>query len=86
MKRFEDMQPGDRFESDGKTLSEAEILDFAFRYDPQPLHMDVTAAEGEPYGGLIASGVHTLAIAVRLMMQSRTFDPRVSWARRASSP
>ena len=75
MKRFEDMQPGDRFESDGKTLSEAEILDFAFRYDPQPLHMDVTAAGGGPYGGLIASGVHTLAIAIRLMMQSRTFDP-----------
>lgn len=75
MKRFEDMQPGDRFESDGKTLSEAEILDFAFRYDPQPLHTDVTAAESGPYGGLIASGIHTLAIAIRLMMQSRTFEP-----------
>ena len=75
MKRFEDMQPGDRFESDGKTLSEAEILDFAFRYDPQPLHMDVTAAEGGSFGGLIASGIHTLAITIRLMMQSRTFDP-----------
>ena len=74
---FHDLQPGDRFESVGKTVSEGEILDFAFRYDPQPIHMDARAAEASPYGGLIASGIHTLAIATRLMMQSRAFDPTI---------
>lgn len=73
-RRFDDLKPGARFVSDGKTVSEAEILDFAMRYDPQPLHMDATRAAQGPFGGLIASGIHTLAIAVRLMMQSGAFD------------
>ncbi len=73
-RRFADLKPGARFESAGKTLSESEILDFALRYDPQPLHMDVPRAAEGPYGGLIASGIHTLAIAIRLMMQSGAFD------------
>ena len=74
---FEDMEPGARFETMGKTLSEAEILDFAFRYDPQPLHMDTVYAGQSPFGGLIASGIHTLALAIRLMMQSRVFAPEI---------
>ena len=63
---FEDFAPGDRFVSPGKTLSEAEILDFALRYDPQPIHIDAEAAKRSPYGGLIASGFHTMAMAFRL--------------------
>ena len=74
---FEDMKPGARFETMGKTLSEAEILDFAFRYDPQPFHMDTVYAGTSPYGGLIASGIQTLAIALRLMMQTRVFAPEI---------
>ena len=42
---FDDMVPGMRFESLGKTLSEAEIIDFAFQYDPQPFHIDKAYAE-----------------------------------------
>ena len=72
---FDDMAPGMRFESLGKTLSEAEILDFAFQYDPQPFHMDVDYAEVGPYGGLIASGIQTIAVALRMMIQARVFAP-----------
>ena len=75
---FEDLEPGLRFETMGKTLSEAEILDFAFRYDPQPFHMDVDYAEKGPYGGLIASGIQTIAVALRMVFQSGVFAPEIS--------
>ena len=74
---FDDLTPGARFESLGKTLSEAEILDFAFQYDPQPFHIDIEYAEAGPYGGLIASGVQTIAIALRMMVQARVFAPEI---------
>ncbi|MCH9020900.1 MAG: MaoC family dehydratase [Proteobacteria bacterium] len=63
---LEDFKPGDRFESRGRTVSEAEIIDFALRFDPQPFHIDVEAAKRSPYGGIIASGFHTMAMAFRL--------------------
>ena len=71
---FDDFKPGDRFESAGKTLSESEILDFAFRYDPQPIHMDVGAANDGPYGGLIASGFQTLVVGFRMLWQTGVFN------------
>ena len=67
---LDDLAPGQRFTSPGLTLSEAEIIDFAWRYDPQPFHLDATAALGSPYGGLIASGFQSLAICFRLFIQS----------------
>jgi acyl dehydratase len=75
---LDDLEPGARFETAGKTLSEAEILDFAFRYDPQPFHIDVTYAEEGPFGGLIASGIQTLAISLRLVLQAQVFAPNAS--------
>ena len=74
---FDDLTPGARFETQGKTVSEAEILDFAFRYDPQPFHLDATHAEAGPYGGLIASGIQTIAVALRMMIQARVFAPEI---------
>ena len=71
---FDDFAVGERFVSDGKTLSEAEILDFGFRYDPQPIHMDAVAAEASQYGGLIAIGFQTLVIGFRLMWQTNLFN------------
>ncbi len=62
---FEDFIPGECFESVGKTISEAEIIEFANRFDPQPFHIDVEAARKTPYEGLIASGFHTMALAFR---------------------
>ena len=73
-RRFEDLKPGDSFKSVGVTVTEEEILEFATRYDPQPFRIDADAAKVGPFGGLIASGIHTLAISIRLMMQSGAFD------------
>ncbi len=66
---FEDFAVGQRFETPGATLSEAQILDFAFQYDPQPFHIDRPAAEAGPFGGLISSGFQTLAVSFRLTYQ-----------------
>ena len=75
---LEDFAVGGVFETEGESLSEAEILDFGLRYDPQPFHTDVEAAKAGPYGGLIASGVQTLAVAVRLLMRAEVFAPGAS--------
>lgn len=64
---FEDFHPGDTFESEGATLTEAQIIDFALTYDPQPFHIDVTAAQRSLFGGLVASGFQTLALSFRLL-------------------
>jgi len=70
---FEDFTVGRRFETRGATLSEAQILDFAWQWDPQPFHIDVEASADWGYGGLIASGFHTLCVAFRLVVQARIF-------------
>ncbi len=67
---LDDLQAGQRFVSGGITLSEAEIIDFAWRYDPQPFHLDVNAAAESPYGGLIASGFQSMLLCFRLFIQS----------------
>ena len=68
---FDDFEVGERFESRGVTLSEAQILDFALTYDPQPIHIDKVAAEASPFGGLISSGFQTLALAFRMFYQEK---------------
>lgn len=67
---LDDLQPGQTFRTGGLTLTEAEIIDFAWRYDPQPFHLDTGAAERSPYGGLIASGFQSLALCFRLFIQT----------------
>ena len=63
---FEDYPPGAVFEGGPVIVSEAEILDFARRYDPQAMHTDPAAAARSHFGGLIASGWHTAALMMRL--------------------
>ncbi|MBE9553796.1 MAG: MaoC family dehydratase [Proteobacteria bacterium] len=63
---FEEFHVGDRFETRGITLTDSQIVDFALTYDPQHMHVDATAAEAGPFGGLIASGFQTLALSFRL--------------------
>lgn len=65
---FEDFKVGDTFTTGGVTLTEAAIIDFAVTYDPQPFHLDVTAAKAGPFGGLIASGFQTLALGFRQVL------------------
>ncbi len=67
---FEDFTVGRQFESPSLALSEAEVLDFARRYDPQPFHLDAEAARQSPYGGLIASGLHTLTLTFKLFLDT----------------
>jgi acyl dehydratase len=71
---FEDFEPGQRFRTAGATLSEAQILDFAWAHDPQPFHIDKEAAAASPYGGLIASGFQTLLVSFRLIHQERIIN------------
>ena len=59
---LDDLTPGQTFITPGFTLTESEIIDFAWRYDPQAFHLDANAAAESPYGGLIASGFQSLAI------------------------
>ena len=75
---FEDFTVGRVFHTPGKTLSEAEILQWAFAYDPQPFHMDRVAAERSVYGGLIASGWQLGTLAFRLFTALRPFAPEAS--------
>jgi len=63
---FEDFKPGDRFESAALTLTEALIVEYARFYDPQPFHTDPEAAKATVFGGLIASGMQTIAIGFKL--------------------
>lgn len=71
---FEDFAPGQRFRTAGATLSEAQILEFAWAHDPQPFHLDVEAAAASPYGGIIASGFQTLLVSFRLIYQERIIN------------
>ena len=65
-RHFDDFAVGERFVSGEETLSEAEIVAFARRFDPQPIHVDPAGAADGPYGGLIASGFQTMALGFRL--------------------
>ncbi len=75
---YEDFKVGDEIISPGKTITEAEIIDWAFRFDPQPFHMDKNAAEAHMYGGLIASGWMLGTYSFRLFMLAHPWDPEAS--------
>lgn len=66
---LDDFHAGDRFLTEGITVTDGEIIRFAMQYDPQSFHLDVEAAKRSPYGGLIASGFHTLSVCFRLFIQ-----------------
>jgi acyl dehydratase len=70
---LDELQVGERFMSREAALSEADILDFAHRFDPQPFHVDTAAAARSIYGGLIASGFHTQALCFRLFIEMGVF-------------
>jgi len=71
---FEDFPPGDVRESPARTVTREEILAFAREFDPQPFHTDEAAARQTIYGGLIASGWHTIALYMRMMWDSYLKD------------
>jgi acyl dehydratase len=65
---FEDLTEGDSYDCGSVTVERGEMLRFAERYDPQPIHVDPEAAEESVYGGLIASGWLTCALSARLLV------------------
>lgn len=67
---YEDYSVGEVIRSAAITLTEADIIDFAFRYDPQPFHIDKLSAEKSIYGGLIASGWQVIAVTFRMLVQA----------------
>ncbi len=65
---LEDFVAGEVIELGSRSVSREEIVEFARRYDPQPFHIDETAAKASIFGGLIASGWHTASMFMRLFV------------------
>jgi acyl dehydratase len=66
---FEDMTVGWSETYGSHEMTESGIIAFAEQFDPQPRHTDPEAAAETQYGGLIASGLHTVGVATRLMVE-----------------
>jgi acyl dehydratase len=67
---LEDLEVGQKFRSGALTVDVDRVKAFAAEFDPQPFHLDETAATSSIFGGLVASGWHTLAMAMRLLVDS----------------
>ena len=65
---LEDFSVGQTFRSASRRITEAEIKAFAKEFDPQPFHLDDAAAKATMFGGLAASGWHTMALTMRLLV------------------
>ena len=65
---LDDLQVGQRFTSKTQRVDEAQIKAFARQFDPQPFHLDDATAKGTLFAGLAASGWHTAAITMRLLV------------------
>ena len=66
---LDDLYPGLRFTTHSLTVTENEIKAFAAQYDPQPFHLSDEAAKKTMFGGLAASGWHTAAMTMRLLVE-----------------
>jgi acyl dehydratase len=67
---FDELEVGQRFDFGTLEMTREEILDFGRRFDPQPFHVDEDAAAEGPFGGLIASGLHTLSASFAQMIRT----------------
>ena len=65
---LDDVHVGSEFVSDEVTITAEDIIAFATQFDPQPFHLDPEAAKRSFFGGLAASGWHTAAITMRLLV------------------
>ena len=76
MRYFEDFHEGQVVELGTYSVTEAEIINFAKQFDPQPFHISPEAAQQSFYKGLIASGWHTVAIIMRMLVDDILNDTR----------
>ena len=67
MRYFEDFKVGDVYEFGDHVMREDDIVRFAREFDPQPFHVDKDAAKDSIFGGLLASGFHTMSVMMRMM-------------------
>ena len=74
MRYLEDFAPGQTFRSGARRIDRDEIKSFAGTFDPQPFHLDEETARDTMFRGLAASGWHTAALTMRLLVES-DFDP-----------
>jgi acyl dehydratase len=65
---LEDLTAGRTWTTGSHELTVAEVVEFASRYDPQPFHVDAEAARGSLFGRQVASGWHTAAVTMRLLV------------------
>ncbi len=71
---FEDFKVGETLEMGRRLVDKDEVIAFAKDFDPQPFHVDEEAARKSFFGGLIASGWHTVAMVMRMMCDSYLLD------------
>ena len=74
MRYFEDFVPGLTLQFGAHLMTRERILEFAREFDPQPFHIDENAAAKSMYGGLIASGWHTCAAYMRMLVEGVVGD------------
>jgi acyl dehydratase len=72
MKYFEDVKVGDVMRFGRYAVTREEIVEYARQFDPQPFHLDEEAARQSLFGGLIASGWHTGAMFIRMVVEHMT--------------
>jgi acyl dehydratase len=73
-KYLEDLKAGDGFGGERYSVPRDEMLDFARKWDPRPIHVDDAAGRAAGFGEAIASGAYTTAIFTRLALASREAD------------
>jgi acyl dehydratase len=71
---FEDFAVGRTWDIAGPTLTKESIVEFARRYDPQLFHVDEAAAKESVFGGLIASGWHTVSLCMRMICDAYVLE------------
>jgi len=71
---FEDLKLGDTFTSPSVALTDQEMIAFAEKYDPQPFHLNAEAAAATHFGGLVAGGFQTAALAWGLALKTGVFQ------------
>jgi acyl dehydratase len=81
MKFFEDIRVGEAFEVGRHTFTAGDIKSFAARFDPQAFHLDEEAAARSHFGALCASGWHTAATWMRLMVHHHRREDEARRAR-----
>src|SRR6266480_488142 len=82
---LDDLRVGQRFRTGTHALDEGQIKAFAGQFDPQPFHLDDAEARESFFAGLAASGWHTAAITMRLMVDGERRSPAASSARAGRS-